>query len=266
MNLTADMNQAQADFNKVMAGYVDRVGMPAPFVVKDQAGKLLKTLIQITPPKDRAKTVESIERRIRSRFENAGRNNTHFAKTEPGGKAGKGDVRWYAWRSNALYGATREFDATQKTPDEIYKLSFKLTNAGRFRAGKRGKQTVYISRKTLVTQKQLKAAIEIGKKHIFRLKAAWLPAWRKLGAPFAVPQRIQKHEAGAKGYAVDGTGNKDFPTFSMANAGTGVQNLTRQQGYLLKRAFQIRAKAMAKDISLYIKGVKKWPPTPSQDE
>lgn len=250
ITLEANLKQFEAS----MARMVDRVGMGARYVVLDQSAKLVKTLIQITPPKDAGKTRTSIANRFNSRFAKA----NEWSLNSKEAKYGASGVWWYAWRSNALYGAAdAQKDMTGATAEEIAKLSYKLTNSGRTRVGQRGKQKVYIWQKYVVKKKQLNAAIKLVQSHIGRLKAGWLPAYDTLKATFAIPARITRHRSVAKGSAIDGTNSKESPFFIMRNFGTGIQNLKKRESYLLNRALSIRVKAMATDMKLYIRGTKK---------
>ena len=56
-------------FNRGMTGFVDKLGLSAPVVLKKEMGELLKTLIRTTPPKNPTKTRASISDTVSSRFE-----------------------------------------------------------------------------------------------------------------------------------------------------------------------------------------------------
>lgn len=250
--MTLDANLRE--FTASMERMVDRVGMGARFVVRDQSAKLLKTLVQITPPKDAAKTRESIASRINSRFAKA--EDQTFSRK--GAEFSGSGVWWYAWRSNALYGAAdKQKDLTHESPEQIARLSYKITDAGRTKVGQRGKQKVYIWQSFIVKKKQLKSAIKVVQSHIGRAKAGWLPAIDSLGATFSMPATVTRHRSGAKGSAIDGTNNGAQPFFVMRNFATGIGNLKKRNAWLLNNALKIRVKAMAADLKLYVRGVKK---------
>lgn len=255
--MNVDTSEAERKVAKLMAEYVDRVGMGAPYVVKTESGMLARTLINITPPKDRKKTATSIENRIQVRF---ARLKQDRLASEARSNVNERGVWWYAWSSKALFGAARDMDMTRASVDEIYELSKKVTKSGKVSVSKRGRQTVYLTRRVLTTSKQAAAVIKRIQGHIGRLKAGWLPAWKAAGSHGKIPNVVAKHAEGARGRGHDGTGDRSHPTFTLVNSANGVKELTRTQSYLLNSALKIRAKAMATKLKLYLSGKIKHDP------
>jgi hypothetical protein len=68
-----------------------------------------------------------------------------------------------------------------------------------------------------------------------------------------VPQWIKRHVPRAKGTSIDGLGIPQFPTFTIVNSAAGIG---KTHG-IVQTALNIRAKAMAKDVALYLNGTKK---------
>jgi hypothetical protein len=251
-----------AHFNFTMGRYVDELGMAAPVVVKRQAGLLARTLIQMTPPRDLAKTREQITTRVEDTFDVLRQNTGYSGDERCGGKAGRGDVIWYAFNSRGIYGVARDKDMTRADTDALYKAYFasrRLTKHGRVIAGKRGKQTVYIWQKIATTADQVAQLATRLKRHVGRLKAGWIPSWKAAGAPAGsmgpVPEYVNRHASGARGYCVDGLGIKGCPTFTLANYAVGASE--KKLGPIMRNALAVRAKAMTADILLYVRGIKK---------
>ena len=252
-----------AHFNTQMARYVDELGMAAPVVVRQQAGLLARTLIQLTPPKSISVTRGKIQSRVEDTFDVLRESHWHSGEALlEGPKAGQGDVRWCAVTRKGIYGVAKDKDLTRASTNELYEAYFanrRLTKEGRVIAGRRGKQTVYIWQKIATTRSQVDRLASRLKNHVGRLKAGWLPSWKEAGAPGgsmgAVPEYVMKHAGGARGYFVNGLGVQGCPTFTMANYAMGARE--RTLGKIMRDAMRVRAKAMAADILLYVKGVKK---------
>jgi hypothetical protein len=157
------------------------------------------------------------------------------------------EMTWFAFQYDAIFGAQRELDLTDASQDELYKLLPTVTPSGMMKVGQRGKQTIYISRKVLAKKATVRELITRMKKHAGRLKAAWLPAWRKLGAPTGVyaPRKQElDNEDGAKGSAdwtADSPGLSEFEMMNFA-VGAGSNKLKP----IVANALRGRSEAMAK--------------------
>lgn len=236
-----------------MANVADTLGATgdsASKFVRYQAGQLHQTMVRLTPPKNRAKTNAAIERRVDAKFHTL--RNPAFDHTH----SGSDSVEWYGFQPNAIFGVAKDSDMTKASADDLYQFYFKtrLNKQGRIVAGRRGKQTVYIWQKVTTkesTVNRLKARL---KRHIGRLKAAWLPSWEELGRPGKPPaQWIARHAEGARGYAINGLGIKGHPQFTMANRALGAGKLHG----IAMAAMRLRSKAMLTDMRLIIAGKKR---------
>lgn len=245
------------DFNRNMARYCDELGMAGPEVVRKQAGLLARTLIELSGPKSVSKAKEKIGAGVQRAFGSDSRD----SGIETGGKHGSGDVHWYSWDEKNLRGIARDVDVRDKTSDDLYDLYNKLrgmqTSRGMLIAGKRGKQTIKIWQKYVAKKSQLAKLIRRLQGHIGRRQAGWLPAWRITGSPQGsagpVGQKVLDHENGARGFYLDGLGIPNGPTFELVNTAVGSSKLNA----IVSSALRIRAKAMADDLRLYIRGIKK---------
>lgn len=256
--MSIDVKFNAGAFNAAMANYADALIKPseASAFVKIQAGRLVQTLIKITPPENPAKTRKRIEANMMTRAQPVIRPDR--LSIEAGGKHGKGNIRWYAWGKKALYGVdSKVADLTKYSDGALYQLLMRRTKTGRVNLGTRGKQKVMVWRKTLVKKSTLRKVIARLKKTVGRLKAGWLVSWRKLGSPsgiYSPPKWITDNESKAKGFCIDGLGIPGSPEFSLINQSAGAGHVGMQR--LVLRALEIRAAAMIKDMQLKLKYAK----------
>lgn len=264
--ITCDTAKLEADisaFNKKLKERFALLGGRKATIVKRQAGLLCRTLINITPPRDRKKTAEKITSQVNKRFQQMGSDNSGHVFSDPGPiKAGKGSVRWYAFGPKSIYGIAKEVDFRDASPEQLYQLYFKrkLGGDGRFIAGKRGKQLVKIWQIITVKASTVKVLIDRLIGHIGRLAAGWTIGWDECGQPGrALPRWIEKHAGkskGARGYAVNGLGIPNSPEFTIANTAEGASPAKMQ--YQLRAALQIRTKAMENDTIRAIQHPDQW--------
>ena len=258
--ITVDMpalQQSIARWNSYIAGKIDMLQVNGQGVVKIEAGRLVQTLIKVTPPEDRSKTSESIEGRVTGTFHVLGEGgHRDFDSASSGGKAGSGDVRWYAFTPGEIYGVARDKDMSGASAEDLYAVYFasrKLTTDGRVNAGSRGKQTVYLWQKITTKAAAVRKLAARLKKHVGRLKAAWLVAWNDLGKPggtYAPPQWVTQHESGARGYSINGLGDPRYPQFTLENHAKGAGS--GKMAGLAKTAMDIRTNAMVKRMTFLI--------------
>lgn len=250
-------------FNQTMDFYREQMKLAPKACVKRQAGLLVRTLINITPPSNPNKTKERIAEKVGGTFNTAKR---EYAAPE-GGKQGHGQIRWYAWNSTSLYGVAKDVDFRSKSVDDLeayWNLKKKISSkGGLIIAGKRGNQTIKLRRKILADANRVKELIKRIQTHVGRLKAAWGVSWMQLGRPGGnLPKYVADKIDGARstrhGWYIDGLGIKDSPTFTIANRAAGVANLQKKSGELLRRALDIRSKAMESDIAFAVRNPTKW--------
>lgn len=247
-------------FGQAVQRYSHDLGLSVEKTLEWRVGRLTRKLIDITPPTEPAKTKKAIEDSVTAKFQTGGSGEQwDAALSESGGKHGSGSVYWYAWNSQALYGVDKDADLRDSSPEAIAYLAARLTAKGKLRAGKHGRQTVYISRKFLTKPKTVKAAIKIIQGHVGRLKAGWMVAWRALGSPGAqVPQWISKHEQGAKGYIVNSSAAPGMPSITIANFAKGAGSMKRKFGWLIQKAIKSEIGGMMADLKFAIKNPTKW--------
>lgn len=244
-------------FSQALVRKVEMLGKAAPVVLKQEAGALARTLIKLSGPESAARTKESIESRARGVFGQNAREG--FAIR--GGKHGVGDVDWYDWKPTTLRGIAREVDMRGKSADDLYAIfkdyQTQRTRKGMIQAGQRGRQKILIWKKYVASVSAFKKMVKRVWDHIGRRQAGWLKSWRWAGSPNGtigpVPQSVLKHEQGARGHYEDATQDQKNPSFTLVNTAKGASFL----GPIVEIAMRIRAKAIASDLLLYWKGVKK---------
>lgn len=252
---TIDSSRFQEAMGVVAAG-LGLKGDELPNFVRRQAGLLCSTLIRITPPANLAKTRKSIEGRVGLKFMAAGSLSREFTEATDS-RHGQGEFRWYAWSPDHLYGVAQDKDMRAASVDELYRLSFTLTRAGRTRLSfkhPRRKQNIILTQRILTESKTVDGVIKRFQSHIGRLKAAWVVSWTRLGRPGSPPPQWVSRHSGERGAYKDELNVQVHPAFSMINRSAGSENkaMLRQ----LQRALNIRAKAMVEDLKFYIRGMK----------
>ena len=263
MNATVDTS----GFSKGMAGLVDRLGLESRVVLKKEMGELLKTLIRITPPKDPSKTRASIDRKVTGAFNSLGDERRSFSDTDS--KVGKSGIKWYAADNKHLFGVAPDSDMRDSSQADllsVYYRTYRRTNGRAYLEvpfnRPRKTQRVAISVRILTKKSQVRALVSKIRSHVGRLKAGWLgknnSTWNRLNPTGSnmPPQWVTKHAADARGYFIDGTADKNHPLFTIANHAVGIGNPKLNMTWLVQGALAIRAKAMKKNLSLFLSGKK----------
>ena len=135
--------------------------------------------------------------------------------------------------------------------------------SGALTVGQRGKQKIIIRQKKIVKESALMGALKRLGSHFGRRAAAWLPVWRRTGAPTGshgpMPASVTDNEIGARGGFNDSELlSKDHPAIEAINFAVGAQKLkTGTGGNTLQAALNRRLKAMTADLALYLNGTKK---------
>jgi hypothetical protein len=250
--ITADLDIS--GWNAKAARYVTELGIDGQKVIKTQAGLLVRTLINLTPPRKLGESQKAIDHNVKARFGLVSSLSTGFVQGN-GGKAGHGDVRWLFSTPHLLMGVEKDRDMTKAGSDELYKLYFAIRQRrGYQERGLRGKQSVRIWQKVTTTEKQSKQVANRVKAHLGRQKAGWLPSYDELRpAGAAPPQWVTRHRQGARGTFLSGLMVPGAPSVTLVNRAFGIE----KSAIVVKQALQVRERAMVKDIDLYLKGVKK---------
>jgi hypothetical protein len=249
-----------ARFNQAVALRIKVTGEAAHNVLRDEAGRLNETMMRFTPPADISKTRQNITERVSSKFSSLGTDTAHdFADYEPGEKAGRGDIRWYAFQPHSIYGIARASDKTKASADDLYKIYFgtKLNKQGRIVAGQRGKQTVYLWQSIKTKASTVAKLAKRLREHVGRAKAGWLKGYRRLqsagfSSSYSPPQYIAKHENGQeRGFFLDGLGAPGNPTFTIGNTAKGIGSV--KMADIARRAMLTRAVAIPKRLQYLIR-------------
>ena len=259
-------------FNRGMTGFVDKLGIAGPVVLKKEMGELLKTLVRVTPPKLPARTRANIEGDVLTSFTVLAHNDVHFNSVDkPIGPSG---IKWYRWNSSHLYGVEPDQDKTKSTPSELgalyysTRVSVTKSNGGEIVGGTayrtapfkhpRRNQTVQLAARYLIKRSTANRLIKTIQSHVGRLKAGWLASWDVLapGGSNKPPQWVMRHKSGARGYYINGLGVKGYPTFTIANTAKGVGNPKLKLDSLVRLALAIRVKAMKTNLGMFTHGKK----------
>jgi hypothetical protein len=246
-------------FTRGMTGFVDKLGISGPVVLKKEMGELVKTLVKVTPGADAKKLAEYNE----AKFDKIADKNNSWVDPKAGGKEGHGGLRWYSFTSNFIYGVAPEKDMRDATAEELQKLSWQITKSGRqlnlpIKGHKH--QRALISQTILTKASTVKKMIALKLKNRGRLKAGWMVAVfqgaLELTGGNQPPQWVTRHAAGARGYFINSLATPNFPSFTIANTAAGVGNSKNNLNWLVQKALNIRAKAMTANLALFMHGEK----------
>jgi hypothetical protein len=247
-------------FNRALAALADGLGISGTdkmgAFIRRQGSLLARTLVDFTPPKDRGATATRIDKDVRSKFLSTGYGEHASMLEAQGGKAGRGDVRWYAWSNKALYGITdKDLDLRRASLKDLIRTYWHITPKGHIRTGQHGKQTVLLRRQVLIKKGQLTKIVSTLKQHIGRLRSGWVVGWQLLGAQGrSLPQWVSKHRDKQRGYVRDQSKVLLHPTVTVGNTAYGATPELAE--FLTRTALETRAKAMLADLQLYIRGIK----------
>ena len=247
-------------FNRGLAGFVDRFGIEARVVLKKEMGELVKTLVKTTPGAD----VEKLKTFNENKFAKLGDAQNSEAKwANGGGKVGASGILWYAVDSNYLSGVAPQDDKRNATPEELEKFSWRITKGGRLNLPIKGhaRQRALIYQQILTKASTVKKMIALKLKNCGRLKAGWLVAVARgdlfLTGGNQPPQWVKRHMSATHGgYSIDASATKNFPSFTIANRAHGIGNRTLNLNWIVQQALNIRAKAMASNLGLFMRGKK----------
>ncbi len=244
-------------FQGILAKKADLLHVTGQSVVKVETGRLLDTLVTITPPDDRKMSADKIQKRVSQVFRSLSEDLSFHDKDS---KSGSGDVTWYAFQPNAIFGLAKDKDLRKASVDDLYQLFFKtrINKQGRIVAGKRGKQTVYIWQKLTTKASRVKQLTARFIKHLGRAKAGWavsLEDVRDLGwkGGKPIPEWVRPHmtPGKARGYAINHLSDKTKPSFTIENHAKGIGSRLFER--LKNQALRIRIQAMEKRMAYLIK-------------
>lgn len=238
-------------YEKVAQGLADVCGVRAfgsggdggrAFVLR-QAGALVSTLINISAPANRQRSVAKAQKMVKKQFvEDDG--NARFSAS--------GSTVWLGANSSTIFGVNRDYDQRGIDVHEAFTLFWsKQTKKDSLSVSESGKKVVVMNR-WLVQKGLLKKVTSEVARRFGRLKAGWIPSHKGTGDKGTVPTWVARHTDGARGGFQSNLGLDNNPHVVLENHAKGVGKMTA----VYQRAVQIRIKAMAKDAQLYVRGVK----------
>ena len=242
-------------FNRGMAAFVDKLGIEPPKVLKKEMGELVKTLMRITPAAEGEKIRDQITFKFALLGGSLGEMET---KALDIGKMGKQGINWFFFSSSNLLGVASENDKRDASVDEIKQLSYKITKRGAVRGSIKNHpgQTAIVYQTILTKASTVNKLVAQKTKNRGRLKAGWCAAWDFLSPSGSLPGYVSRHLTGLRGYFINGLGIKGFPTFTIANTASGVSDPKVNLDWLVRSALSIRAKAMQKNLLMFMSGKK----------
>ncbi len=255
------------EFQQGLAALVHGAGLNSKLVVRKESAEALKSLVRMTPPRDRGKTAGDIKMGVQFKLGLLNRNQGDFDRIEA--KEGSTGVKWYAASGEYLFGVARDSDMRNSDVKSLLNVYYKTKNVQKharvvvgFKNRKGSRQKVAILTKVITKASNRRAVISKIQSHIGRLKAGWLG---NMGVTFSrlkpagsnMPQEwVMKHRANARGQSFDFTDNGDKPQFVMTNFAVGVENPKNQMDWICESVLAVRAKAMQKNALLFMSGKK----------
>lgn len=249
-------------FNAGIAGLQRALGIETRRIVEKEAGELIKTLVRVSPPRDRSRSQFHAETDVRSRFEMAGNGGFRdFNGTS--GTVGASGVKWYSVDEKLLRGVLPQNDMTGASVSEVYRTFRQYNKRGRIIKSfthPRRRQRVSISQRLLVTKKQIAGVVKKVRANFGRLKAGWLVAVNtgvvRISGGRMPPAWVTNHSKSARGRVVENNlSNPQAPFITIANFAKGISSPLATS--VARDAVQIRAKAMAANAALFGSGKKK---------
>lgn len=261
--LTADIHLNE--FNRGLARYQTQLGLDAKLVMKKELAELVKTLVKISPPKDRSKSMRNVKAKVDSRFTGL-REQSNLFNSVTDVTTSKCGLKFWSANSKYLFGGAPDSDKTKANLTElraIYYRTQKLSGSHRivvpFRSPRR-LQRVAITTRVITLQKQVKALGNRIAKNFGRLKAGWLaPVVRgavSLSGQYTPPDWVTRHKNGLRGDFINQLEQPQSPAFTIINRAKGVSG--SQSKYFVGQALKIRAKAMKANAALILAGKKSY--------
>lgn len=245
--------------NTRMNRYVTELGMKASDVTKQQAGLLLRDIVNHSGPVNLAKSQKQAVEFSKNVFNQV--RPAQFAFKRP--QQGTGEMRWLAAGPQFLLGTDAANFQPEMSVEQAANIYFEKTKANKFgpsyvRAGRRGKQHVMKLNRIVIRRGTLRSLQKIITEGFGKLKASFAVGWDELGVkgrlPAWVKRHIQKSKSNGRGQVIVNlkSTRPSVTIISRANGCTGEKSLA-----VIKGAVRYRSAAMLKDLALYAKGIKK---------
>lgn len=257
------MDVAREKFNRAIATKISVTGLAARDCVIVETGRLTELLMKRTPPKDvsaATKLKGKIDKKVTRKFQRlTSRVNVSLHQT--GGKFGRGSVCWIASTPTSLYGEMRDTQDVSD-PNKLWGIFLGTNDAYAF-GGRadyaiegRGKQDVFIKGGYKVTKESVAALSKRLQRHVGRLKAGWLKAYRAAQSigyrgSWQPQQYVLNNETGARGDFRNGTQDATKPFMDIINRARGVNQ--RYMRIIAKDALESRAKYMIRRLEQLVK-------------
>lgn len=248
------------DTSRLNAGLrgLARVGIPLGKIIPKEMGELIKTLVKLSPPKNKAKSSQKTTDHIQRRFELVGME--HNAKFGDG-QMSKTGIEWVSVNHNWLRGAAPDLDMRKADVPALRKLYYSTTKRGNVKKDFRHPRThqrVLLVQRIITTPAKIKALARKVVGNYGRLKAGWLVSvFRgpiRLAGANMPPAWVTKHQAGAKGAFENRLNSVQTPSFTIMNRAKGVSQRTVID--IARMAIKVRLQSMLKNAQLYIRGKK----------
>lgn len=252
------------EFNRGMNRLITRARLEPKKVMRKELGELVKTLVKVSPPKDRNKSIRKMREKVDSKFEKMATQANNFESDIT--KPSKSGLKYWAANSKFLFAGAADADMTKANAKELRAVMYRMRKqSGSYRlvvpfTKPRRLQRVAISTRIIATKKQIKAVADKIAYNFGRLKAGWLAPMKSgavsLGGKFNPPKWVKNHMPGLRGAFINGLNNPGNPSFVIINRAKGVSE--KQSRFFIQLALRIRAKAMAANADLILSGKKDY--------
>jgi len=261
--LTADINLNE--FNRSLNRITAKLRVEPKKVFVKEVGELIKTLVRLSPPKNLATAKTKASKDVRRVY-----------RMPPpdmfkGKKIGRKDIRWLFAVHGALLGVkSYNFNIDYTAADakkRMYQVKDKLPVEVYGRLGTRNEthrnaQAVNLLNRKIITKQTMLQLERKLKGNFGRQKAAWMVATAKGQIPLSggnmPPTWVKKHVAGVfthrRGDTINGLNTPNNPNFTLINRAVGVS----KSAAIASTALRIRAKAMASNLAMVMKGLKEY--------
>jgi hypothetical protein len=220
----AALSRSTAKFANAIADRIKQTKMAAEDVLGVEGVRLCEEMIRRTPPKNRSRLEDKIERRVNSKFVGL--------VTEFGPKENKPDSEgnlWYEYRSDFITGMPPESNKFKTSVEDLYQLFLKgEKQRGLLNVGHKGRQGLRLRYKWTTSRAKVQRLAAKIKEHIGREKASFVPALaqlmfrthRQVKMP---PKWVMRHIDGKqRGTFIDMTQAPELPSFTIISTAKGI--------------------------------------------